>query len=287
MGFVNDFVINKNLIYIANDAGSVDIFDIYTQELVEQIVLEPLETKMYKIVSPNITSVDYLNGKVLIVSIGDSAYRNVWIYGNYELKKIVDESKKMTIKEARFLNDEQIFYGTFASEIILQDTSEQYNLYKKHITQSTMGDMVLSEDKTKVIYGDESGEVRLIDTKTSETLEVFSSQNVDNIYHVAYANNIIITAGQDRRVGVYAPHQKPYHIKTNFLVYCVGITPSGKMGIYTKGENADLQLFNTKTKREGDTLVGHAGIVGQIKFINEKELFSSERSPYVYYWKLD
>ena len=287
MGLVNDFVINGNKIYVANDAGTVDIFNLATQELVEQIILDPLETKMDKIMSPNIISVDYINGKVLIVSIGIYNFRNVWIYENNELTNIVDDSKKLNIKEARFLNDEQIFYGTFASEIILQDTKEQYNLYKKHLTQSTMGDIVLSEDKSKVVYSDESGEVRIVDTKTSETLEVFSSQNVDNVYHVAYANDIIITAGQDRRVGVYQPNQKPYYIRSDFLVYCVGITPSGKTGVYSKGQDADLQLFNTKTKEETDTLVGHAGLVGQIKFINEKELFSSERSPYVFYWRLD
>ena len=287
MGMINDFVVNHGKIYIANDAGSVDIFDLESQSLIEQILLEPLYTKMGKIQSPNIISVDYLNGKVLIVSIGIYSFRNVWIYENHELKNIVDDSKKLNIKEARFLNDEQIFYGTFASEIILQDTSEQYNLYKKQLTQSTMGDIALSEDKSKVVYSDESGEIRLVDTKTSEVLEVFASQNVDNVYHVAYANSIIITAGQDRRVGVYQPNQKPYYLKSNFLVYCVGITPSGKTGVYSKGEEADLQLFNTQTKEQTDRLVGHSGLVGQIKFINEKELFSSERSEYVYYWQLD
>ncbi len=287
MGIVNDFVVNDGKIYIANDAGSVDIFDLQTQSLVEQIVLDPLHTPMGKIMSPNIISVDYMNGKILIVSIGIYSFRNVWIYENHKLRNIVDDSKKLNIKEARFLNDEQIFYGTFASEIILRDTKEQYNLYKKHITQSTMGDIVLSKDKTKVLYSDESGEVRLIDALTSETLEIFSSQNVDNVYYVAYANEIVVTGGQDRRVGVYQPNEKPYHIKTDFLVYCVGITPDAKHGIYTKGEEANLQLFNIKTKKETDTLVGHAGIVGQIKFINNKELFSSERSNYVYYWRLD
>ena len=287
MGFVNDFVINENFIYVANDAGTVDIFNLTTQKLVDQIVLEPLETKLNKIISPNIISVDYLNGKVLIVSIGIYNFRNVWIYENHFLKNIVNDSKKLNIKEARFLNDEQIFYGTFASEIILQDTSEQYNLYKRHLTQSTMGDMVLSRDKTKVVYSDESGEVHLVDTKTSETLEVFSSENVDNVYYVAYANDTIITGGQDRRVGVYQKGQKPYHIKTDFLVYCVGITPNGKLGVYTDTEEADLQLFDVKTKEKKDRLIGHSGIVGQIKFINNKELFSSERSPYVYYWRLD
>jgi len=287
LGIVNDFVVHENRIYIANDAGTVDVFDLKTQKLLEFIALEPITSRMGELTSPNILSVDYLNGKVLIVSIGQDAYRNVWIYENYELKNIINEEKKLTIKEARFVNDERILLGTFASEILLHDLGENYNLYKRHVSQSTLGDITLSEDKSKVIMSDESGEIRILDVKTSNTLKVYSSQNVDNVYHVAYANDVIITAGQDRRVAVYQEGKKDYHIKSDFLVYCVGIAPSGKTGIYSSGEQSDLQLFNTKTKEKLDRLVGHEGIVNQIKFINEKELFSNERNRYVYYWRLD
>jgi len=287
LGIVNDFVVHENKIYIANDAGTVDVFDLKTQKLLEFIALEPITSRMGELTSPNILSVDYLNGKVLIVSIGQDAYRNVWIYENYELKNIINEEKKLTIKEARFVNDERILLGTFASEILLHDLGENYNLYKRHVSQSTLGDITLSEDKSKVIMSDESGEIRILDVKTSDTLKVYSSQNVDNVYHVAYANDVIITAGQDRRVAVYQEGKKDYHIKSDFLVYCVGIAPSGKTGIYSSGEQSDLQLFNTKTKEKLDRLVGHEGIVNQIKFINEKELFSNERNRYVYYWRLD
>lgn len=287
LGIVNDFVVHENKIYIANDAGTVDVFDLKTQKLLEFIALEPITSRMGELTSPNILSVDYLNGKVLIVSIGQDAYRNVWIYENYKLKNIINEEKKLTIKEARFVNDERILLGTFASEILLHDLGENYNLYKRHVSQSTLGDITLSEDKSKVIMSDESGEIRILDVKTSDTLKVYSSQNVDNVYHVAYANDVIITAGQDRRVAVYQEGKKDYHIKSDFLVYCVGIAPSGKTGIYSSGEQSDLQLFNTKTKEKLDRLVGHEGIVNQIKFINEKELFSNERNRYVYYWRLD
>ena len=287
MGLVNDFVVNQNKIYIANDAGTVDIFDLQTQKIINHITLDPITSRMGQLVSPNILSVDYLNGKVLIVSMGVDSYRNVWIYENYELKKIIGEEKKLTLKEARFADDEKIILGTFGSEILLHDLGEQYNLYKRHVSQSTLGDIQLSENKKEVVMSDESGEIRLIDVQTSETLKVFSSQNVNNVYRVAYANGVIITAGQDRRVAVYQEGEKDYHIKSDFLVYCVGITPTGKTGVYSSGEQSDLQLFNTKTKEKTDKLVGHNGIVNQIKFINETELFSCERSPYVYYWRLD
>ena len=287
MGFVNDFTVHKNIIYVANDEGTVDVFDLKTGKLINQIILDLVTTRLDDLISPNILSVDYLNGKLLIVSVGLGNYRNVWIYENFELKKIIGVDKKLTLKEARFIDDEKIMLGTFSSEIILHDIGESYNVYKRHVTQSTLGDIELSEDKSKVVMSDESGEIRLLDVKTSETLKVYDSQNVDNVYHIAYAKGVIITAGQDRRVAVYQDGKKDYHIKSDFLVYCVGISPSGKVGVYSSGEKSDLQLFNTKTEKKLDKLIGHKGIINQIKFINEKELFSVERSPYIYYWRLD
>ena len=287
MGIVSDFVIDKHFIYIANSEGSVDIFDLRTQKLVDQIFLNLITSQMNELLPAKILSVDYLDGKILIVSIGEKAFRNVWVYEKHELKQIMDESAKLTIKEARFINTNKILLGTFASEIILHDNKEEYNLYKRHVSQSTLGDIVLSEDKKRVVMSDESGEIQLIDVESSKTLKIFNSQNVDNVYHVAFKKGVIVTAGQDRRVAVYREGYNDYHIKSDFLVYCVGLSPSAKTGVYSSGEESDLQLFDIKSRRKLDTLVGHKGIVTQIKFINEKELFSSARDNFVYFWRLD
>ncbi len=287
IGFVNDFVIDANKLYAANDMGTIDIFDLKTKKIINQIILPPVTSGRNRLIAANIMSVDYLNEKVLIVSVGKGLYRNVWIYENHELKNIADESKKLTIKEARFLNDEQIIFGTIGSDIILHDTTEQYNVYKTHISQSTLGDMMLSNDKTEIVTADESGEIQILDAKSSRVKTRYSSQNVDNIFHVAYNNGVILTAGQDRRMAVYQDGVKDYHFKTGFLVYCVGLSPSAKLGIYTSNMKNHLQLFNPRTKQFGDTLVGHNTPVNQIKFINEKELFSSDGRRDIFYWKLD
>lgn len=286
VGFVNDFVVHENLLYVANDMGTVDIFDINSAKIVNQISLPPITSSFNKIIPPDVLSVDYINNKVLILSVGENGYRNVWTYENNMLKNIISEDKKLMIKEARFVDNEKIVLSTLGSDMILHDMSENYNIYNSHVSHSAMGDFLLSSDKQKIIMADESGEVKIIDTTSSNTMERFSSQNVDNIFKVAYANGVIITAGQDRRVGVYAQNQEPYHIKSNFLVFCVGISPSGKIGAYSSGQENILQLFNTKTKEYSDRLVGHKNIINQIKFIDENEIFSSSRDNYIFRWKL-
>ncbi|MCF6309188.1 MAG: nitrate reductase [Sulfurimonas sp.] len=287
VGFVNDFVVNNNNLYVGNDMGTVDIFNIKTKKMINQISLPPLTSSMNKIIPADILSLDYLNGKLLILSVGNDSYRNIWIYKNHTLKQIINEDKKLTIKKVHFINNEQILLSTLGSDIMLYDTSEKYLLYNSHISYSAMSDVMLSEDKKKIIVADESGAVKIIDAKTSIIDEVHSSQNVDNIFKVAYANDIIITAGQDRRVGVYQKDQDPYYIKSDFLVFCVGISPSGNIGVYSSGEENALQLFNTKTKNMYNRLIGHKKVINKIKFINEKEIFSSSRDKYILYWNLN
>ncbi|WP_415396414.1 WD40 repeat domain-containing protein [Sulfurimonas sp. CS5] len=287
IGYVSDFVVDANYLYAANDMGTVDVFNLKSKKMVKQIVLPPITTALNKLIAANIMSVDYLNGKVLIVSIGKDSFRNVWIYENHELKNIIDEEKKLTIKEARFLSDGKIIFGTLGSEVILHDREEQYNIYKTQVSQSTLGDIMLSPDKTEIVIADESGAIKLLDAKSSKIKQTYNSQNVDNIFHVAYSNGVVLTAGQDRRMAVYQNGQKDYHIKSDFLVYCVGLSPSAKTGVYTSGEEHHLQLFNPTTKIQGDRLVGHDKPVNQIRFLNEKELFSSEGRREIFYWKLD
>ncbi len=286
VGFVNDFVIKGNTLYVGNDMGIVDIFNIKTTKIIKQISLPPLTSSMNKIIPADILSVDYLDGKLLILSVGKNSFRNVWIYENNTLKQIINEEKKLTIKKAHFINNEQILFTSIASDVTLYDTSENYNVYSSHISDSKMSDIILNKDKTKIFVADESGTVKVIDAKSSKIEQIFSTLNVDNIYKIAQSNGIIITAGHDRRVGVYQKTGEPYYIKSDFLVFCVGISPSGETAIYSSGEESHLQLFNTKTKKMLDRLIAHNGIVNKITFINENELFSSQRGHYIYRWKL-
>jgi len=286
-GFVSDFIVHQDRLYAGTDEGVIDVFDLRTQKIVHQIALPPSITPTGVKVRYKIYSVDYLNGKLLFVSSGKEGYREVWIYENYELRRIVDEKRKLLIKEARFVDDTHILFGTFGSEMVLFDSEEGYSVYHEQKTQSALGDITLSRDRQTVVMSDESGEVRVLDTKTAKVKEIYGSENVDNVFHVAIANSTVITAGQDRRVGVYRKGVKPYHIKSDFLVFCVGLSPSGTTGVYSSGFEDDLQLFNTTTKEKGDRLIGHANAVMQIKFMNEMAFFSSASDDKILFWKIN
>jgi len=285
-GLVSDFVEDAGLLYVATDSGVVDVIDLFEQQIVSQIIFEPLKTMRGDTMPVRVHSIDRYDGKTLLVTSGRSAYRNVWIHDGNQLTKIIDEKKHLMPKRAFFTSQGKVILGTFGSDVTLYDTQENYKLYNAHVSESTMGGMVLSHDKKKMLLSDESGTVRLMDIYSSKIENTFSSQHVDNIYSIAYAKNTLITAGQDRRVGIYTQNKKAYHIKSDFLVYCVGLSPSAKTGIYSAGAENHLQLFNIQDGSKTDRLIGHYATPNKIMFISENTLISSGDEEKVFFWVL-
>ncbi len=286
-GMVSDFAEDAGLLYVATDAGIVDIIDLSTQKTVRQIRFAPLLTAKGDYVPARIHSIDRAKGKTLIVTSAQNAYRNVWINDGNRSVKIIDETQHLMPKSARFSKDGKIILGSFGSDIVLYDSQENSKLYDRHISESTMGGMALSADKRKMVISDESGAVRLFDIESGRLEKTFSSEHVDNIYRVAYAKGVIVTAGQDRRVGVYRENGTAYHLKSDFLVYAVGLSPSGKTAVYSDGLDNVLQLFNTDSKSKGDRLVGHYATPNRIYFINERSIITSGDEEKVFFWKLE
>ena len=104
-------------------------------------------------------------------------------------------------------------------------------------------------NKTEIVVADESGELQIYNTKSSKHIKTLSGQNLDNVFAVDYKNEIIATAGQDRRVVVYNMNYNSAYYKTsNFLIYSVGLSPSGKFVAYASDENNNVTVFKKNTK---------------------------------------
>lgn len=285
-GHVLDFVYENAKLYVANDAGSIEVFDLTKQEKVDEIIVPKLITSKNETIAAKIISIDRYKGKTLFVTNTTKAFRNVWIHDGKQLKQLIGPKDKMSIKQAKFIDETNYLFGTLGHELIVYNTQDNYKAYTKHVENSAFTDMTLTLDKKHVLTSSESGRVTLSQTNNGKVLKIFESLNVDNIYKIAYANQTLITAGQDRRVGVYANNQEPYYIKSDFLVYCASLNPSATLGIYSSGEDNNLQLFDIKNGEKKDTLIGHYGIPSTIKFINDKELFSAGYENNIFYWNL-
>ncbi len=286
-GFVNDFVIDGTSMYVANDEGSVEVFDLETQKLIDEIFIDPIYTKKLVWQNAKILSVDRFDNKTLIVSNSTNAFRNIWVHNGTKLKHIIKQKDEVAIKEARFLTKDTFMFGTLGYEMIVHNEDDSYNTYKVQVEQSSFSDLALSEDKTTMVTACESGQITISDTKTGQPIKKLKPINLDKVFQVAYKNNVIITAGQDRKVAVYVANKEPYFIQSDFLVYTVGLSPDGRTGIYSSDEDSNLQIFDTQSGNKSHKLIGHYAIPTTIKFYDNKSLFSAGYENKIFYWRID
>ncbi len=286
-GMVYDILIHDAKLYAATDAGKVDIFDIENKEKEKSIELPGIKDFMGDLTAPKIYSVDVMSGRVLMVTSGELGYNNVYLHDGKTLKNIIDKKMKLTLKEARFIDDDTILLGLMSNELILYKLSSAKRLYKVQMSPSHFNDMALNEDRTKVATADESGEVYLINVADGKIDKVLSGQNVDNIYKLDLKKGVVITAGQDRRCAVYAPVRSAYYISGTFLLYAAALSPSAKIGVFATNVENDIQVFNTRTKSKLSMLKGHNATLTAFAFLNETELFSSAEENDILFWKLN
>lgn len=285
-GGVTDLVLKDNLLYIATANSAVDIFDTQSHELIKSIKMPKIKDFVGDIINAKVYSIDVLNDRIIIVSQGEHGFRTIYEYTDEKLNPLITIEKKMYIAKAKYINDNQIILSLLSNQLFLFDIKQKKLLWEKQVSQSKFSDFALNEDKSKIIIADESGSLKVIETKTGKLKKIYSGVNVDNIFQVDIKKGVIITAGQDRRCAIYDKFNQ-YYKKAEFLIYSAGLSPSGKIAGYANNEENDVTLFDTKSKKELYTLRGHKMTLSNILFKNEKELYTSSDDNEVYYWKIN
>ena len=72
----------------------------------------------------------------------------------------------------------------------------------------------------------------------------------------------------------------------NFLIYSVGLSPSGKLVGYAYDENNNVKVFNTITKKVIGIFGGNKMTLTNILFINENEFFSASDDKTINFYKI-
>jgi len=284
-GGVNDMVIANEALYVATSSSRVDIFNLSNQQLIKSIQIPKIKDFMGDVIDSKIYSVDILKDKILILSQGEKGGRNIDIYRHGKLENIISDKKRMFIAKAKFVDDEKIVFSLLSNQLYLYDLKNKKNIYVKQVSQSKFSNFVLNENKKEIIIADESGDLQQYEVTSGQHQKSYKGQNLDNVFQVDYKNNIIITAGQDRRAVVYSKF-KTYYKQSDFLIYSCGLSPSANRAAYSSNENNDVTVFNTKTKRDLYTLLGNKMTLNNILFINEKEILIASDDKNINYYKL-
>ena len=287
-GGVSDLVLVENKLFVATTASAIDIFDISTDEKIDSIKLPKIKDFIGDSIDSKIYSVDVLNDSVLILSQGEQGGRNLGIYKNGQMQNIIDDSQRMFIGRAKFLDENHIIYALLSNQIYLYDIQNKKILKEIQISQSKFSNFKLTKDKSKFIVSDESGVITMLDSKSFEVLKTFKNQNLDNVFQSDIKGNLILTAGQDRRAAVYnIDTNSAYYKEFSFLIYSVALSPSTNLAAVASDEENNVTIFDTNTQANLYKLTQNKATLSNILFLNENEIFVTSDAKQINYYKID
>lgn len=287
-GAVTDLVLKEEKLYVATTASSLDIFDINTKEKIDSIKTSKIKDFTGDIIDSKIYSVDVLEDNILLVSQGEKGGRNLSIFNNGKISNLIEDKERLFIARAKFLDKNHLIFALLSNQIYLYDIKNKKILKELQISQSKFSNFKLTSDKTKVVVSDESGILTMLNSKTFEIIKTFKNQNLDNVFQVDIKNDIILTAGQDRRSAVYSLDGRiSYYKEFSFLIYSAGLSPSGTLAAVASDEENNVTVFNVNSKENICNLTQNRSTLTNILFINENEIIVSSDDKKINFYKLN
>ena len=287
-GAVTDLVLKEEKLYVATTASSLDIFDINTKEKIDSIKTSKIKDFTGDIIDSKIYSVDVLEDNILLVSQGEKGGRNLSIFNNGKIFNLIEDKERLFIARAKFLDENHLIFALLSNQIYLYDIKNKKILKEIQISQSKFSNFKLTSDKTKVVVSDESGILTMLNSKTFEIIKTFKNQNLDNVFQVDIKNDIILTAGQDRRSAVYSLDGRiSYYKEFSFLIYSAGLSPTGTLAAVASDEENNVTVFNVNSKENICNLTQNRSTLTNILFINENEIIVSSDDKKINFYKLN
>ena len=286
-GAVTDIVYKDKKLYVATAVGVVDVIDVKSKKILEKIYVAKIKDFMGRVVNAKVYSVDVLGKSILVLSQAKSGYRELSIYKDKKLTKIISVDEKLSIAKAKFLDKDRVLLALLSNDIISYNIKTKQQNWTTQASMSKFSDFALNEDKTKVVVADESGDLHIYATKNAELLQTLEGKNLDNVFAVDYKNKKIITAGQDRRAVVYdLRYNKAYYKTSHFLIYSAGLSPSAKLAAFASDEQNNVTVFKTNTKSKIGIFGGSEMTLVKILFINENEFFVANDAKKINFYKI-
>jgi WD40 repeat protein len=287
-GMAKDMVVRGEKVYIGTDRGKLQVYDYTAKKFAKEIVLPKIKDFMGDIVPARVQSVDYLDGRYLILSdSGKGGYSNLWIHENNNTIQLLGPEAKEAIVKARFVDKEHILLGYLSDEAALFNTKTKKERYRMQLSESKFSDFALNEKRTEAVFSCESGVLNIVDTQTGKIIKELKGINLDNVYKVDFKQNIISGAGQDRRGSIYdARTGKGDYIEGNFLIYATALSPSAKKVAFAMDEQNNISVYKVSTKSKIAVLKGQKSTLNVIVFRDETTLFSASNDDTVMMWKI-
>jgi len=290
-GAVSEMRYSGGKVFVATERGKVEVIDFEKMETVESIALPKFEDFMGDLQLAKVFSVDVSpdNSKIAAAVQASRGGREVYIYQNGKLEKIVDRKQHLPIVKVRFVNNDTLIFGLSGDELVLFNLPEKKVIYRKPVGMSFFSDMEINEDKTKVAVVDESGDIRIADVSTGEVVKVIEELNKDKAFDVDFRNNKVLSGGRDKKAVYYELSTDKYRIfeADDFMVFSVALSPSGNTGAYLYNDKFDVKVVDTQSGGVVATLSGHRSTPSSLRFIDENTVLAGCDDGKIYVWRLE
>lgn len=290
-GAVSDIRYKNGKIYIATERGKVEILDLKTLKKIKVISYPKFEDFTGELQLPKVFSVDISpDGKKIAAAVqATRGGREVYIFEDGKLQKIIDRKKHLQVAKIRFVSNNLILFGLGGDELILYDLEKSKPIYREPVGMSFFSDMEINDEKTMVAVVDESGDTKIASIKNGKVIKVIEELNKDKAFDVDFRNNRVITGGRDKKAVYY--NLKTDHYTTfsadDFMVFSVALSPSGNRGAYLYNDKFDVRIVDTEEGTILTTLSGHKATPSNIRFVDENQLIIGCDDGKLYIWRIE
>ena len=267
-GNVQDMVYVDNSLIVSTNEGKIFNYNLKDKNLSKVVTLPKIKDFMGDDIDANIFSVDYMDGRYLILSdSGKGGYSNLWIKDEGKPKLILNSDDRLSIIKARFIDKDHVLLGLLSNEALLLDIPHKKIIYRVQLEPSKFSDFALNEDRSKAVFACESGVLSVIDTKTGHLIKKLKGVNKDNVYKVAFKKDIICGGGKDKRGSIYhLKSGKGDFFQGDFMIYATGLSGDTKRVAFAMDENNDISVYDLQIKNKIATLHVQIGSPNTIIF---------------------
>ncbi len=288
-GAITDIVHRDGKLYVSTELGRVEVYDLLTGKREKELRLPDIKDFTGEDIPPKVFSTDISpSGKLwLIVAQGSGGYREVFLLtAEGGLKKILTTKNRLMLSEGRFVSEDKVVLSLISDEIILFDLNKLKSLYRVQVGMSSLSDIALSEDRSKVAVSDESGVVSLVSLKDGSVVRRLKGVNVDKLYKLDYKRDTIMVGGRDRRVGIYYLKEgKSRRIDAEFLVFSVAMDREAKLGAFPFNESNDIKVIEVRSGRVLEVLKGQSSTVSVLLLLKERLIVGCDDGK-IFVWRL-
>ena len=284
---VSDFIKVGNTLIIGTEEGVIDIYDLKHDKLIDQVKLPKFKNILGDYMRSLILSVDYAEERVLFVSRVLDGWRELYIYEDKTLTKLIDRTEKMTLQEVKFVDTNRAVIMTMSNELLLFDIKQKKILYRKQLNYASFSDIALDEEHKYLYTSDETPMISKIEIDTGKIVDKYRKANKRDIFSIDYKNKMLLSGGKDKRVILYETPEKYKMTKGEFFIYGVALNPDASKAAFVKDEESSISVIDTDTMKETYLLLGHKQTIIKIDFHQENELITADEDDRLMFWKLE